>query len=241
MNRICLLNTSEVPRSMKRLKVLTVTLLVICGFGSSHLEAQPEGLAIRISEARKANAALMKQYSWQSRAELIDKGKVADTRIDMVSYGADGQLQRSLLNDEASPLPRGFLRRRLAEKEKERTEKYLKGLRALLDQYTLPTEGKAFDFASEAKIEAPDANGVLQLTGSSVVVPGDALSLSVQATTRQTRKVAITTTYEGDAVTATASFKTLPSGLTHLEFGEVDVPAKEIKLQLHNFNFNQNN
>ena len=59
--------------------------------------------------------------------------------------------------------------------------------------------------------------------------------------TRQTRKVTITTTFEGDPVTATASFKTLASGLTHLEFGEVDVPAKEMKLQLHNFNYNQNN
>ena len=40
---------------------------------------------------------------------------------------------------------------------------------------------------------------------------------------------------------ATASFRTLPSGLTHLEFGEVDVPAKQMSLQLHNYNYNQNN
>ena len=39
----------------------------------------------------------------------------------------------------------------------------------------------------------------------------------------------------------TASFKSLESGLTHLEFGEVEVPANEMKLQLHNFDYNTNN
>ena len=196
---------------------------------------------MKIAGARKANAALMKQYSWQSRTEVIDKGKVADTRIESVAYGPAGQLQRTLLNDEKAPLPGGFLRKRIAESEREKVEKYLLGLRNLLDQYTLPTAGKMLDFVSAAKIQAPDANGLLQLSGSSVVVPGDSLTLSVQATNRQTRKVTITTTFEGDMVTATASFNTLASGLNHLEFGEVDVPAKEMKLQLHNYNYNQNN
>lgn len=225
---------------MKKLLVLSASLLVLVGAQTTPLQAQ-EGLAMKIGEARKANAALMKQYSWQSRTELIDNGKVADTRIDTVSYGPDGQLQRTLLNDESSPLPRGFVRRRIAEREKEKVEKYLKGLGALLDQYTLATQGKVIEFVFDAKIQAPDGNGLLQLTGSSVVVPGDTVSLTIQATTRQTRKIAITTTFEGDPVTATGSLKTLPGGLTHLEFAEVDVPAKEIKLQLHNFNYNQNN
>jgi hypothetical protein len=222
---------------MKRLLLAAV----ICGLGWPLVVAAQEGLAARIVEARAANAAMMKQYSWQSRTELIDKGKVADTRIESVSYGPNGQLQRTLLNDQSAPLPDGFLRRRIAEKEKEKVEKYLSGLRALLDQYTLPGQGKVSAFVSGAKIQPPDADGLLQLTGSSVVVPGDTFSLSVQATTRQARKVAITTTYEGDAVTASATFKTLPSGLTHLEFGEVDVAAQQMSLQLHNYNFNQNN
>jgi hypothetical protein len=207
----------------------------------TQLCAQSEGLASKITEARQANAALMKQYSWQSRTELIEKGKTLDTRIESVSYGPDGTLQRTLLNDEASALPRGLVRRRIADKEKEKVEKYLVGLRQLLDQYTLPTQGKVLDFVSAAKIQAPDANGLLQFTGSSVVVPGDTLALSVKATTRQPSNVTINTTFEGDPVTATASFKTLPSGLNHLEFGEVDVPAKQMQLQLHNFNYNQNN
>ena len=96
---------------MKRLFLAAV----ICGIGWPFVAEAQEGLAMRIAEARKANAAQMKQYSWQSRTELIDNGKVADTRIDSVTYGPNNQLQRTVLNDQSSPLPRGFLRRRIGE------------------------------------------------------------------------------------------------------------------------------
>lgn len=219
--------------------LIVLTASLIC------LAAQPglaqDGLAAKITAARKSNAALMKQYSWQSRTELLENGKVADTRIELVTYGPTGELQRSLLNDESSPLPRGFVRRRIAEREKEKVEQYLTGLRKLLDQYTLPSAGKVLDFVDSATIQAPDANGLLQITGNSVVTSGDTYTLSIDAATRQTRKLSITTTFNGDPVIATATFKTLASGLTHLEFAEVDVAAKAMKLQLQNFNYNANN
>jgi len=37
--------------------------------------------AVQIAAARKANAALMRQYTWRSRIELIENGSVKDTRM----------------------------------------------------------------------------------------------------------------------------------------------------------------
>jgi hypothetical protein len=226
---------------MKRI-FMTASVLVFAQLFAAGL-AQPasEGLASRITAARKANATLMKQYSWSCRAEFIKEGKVLDTRIDSVTYGPDGQLQRTVLNDEKSPLPHGFLRKKVAEKEREDVEKYLAGLRKLLDQYTLPTAGKVLDFVNQSSITAPDANGMLELTGSSVVVVGDTFNLWLQAATQRSEKVQITSFFEGETVTANASFKTLPSGLSHVAFAEIDVPAKGYRLQIHNFDYNQNN
>ena len=51
-----------------------------------------------------------------------------------------------MLNDQSAPLPFGFLRRRIAEHERQKVEEYLTGLRGLLEQYTLPTAGKVQDF-----------------------------------------------------------------------------------------------
>jgi hypothetical protein len=226
---------------MKTLILLIAGLAALGAVVPAAAQVTNEALANEIIAARKANAAMMHQYSWSSRLELLDNGQVKDTRIDLVSYGPNNQLQRTLVNDEHAPLPHGFLRKRIAEKEREKVHNYLSGLRAMLDQYTLPSAGKVIDFVSQAEIKSPDANGLMQITGGSVVVPGDSFTLWVDAKHRQTRKVQVTTFFEADMVTLSASFKTLSSGLTHLQYGEVDVPDKGLQLMVHNFDYNRNN
>ena len=226
---------------MKKILIGTAALLLWCSAQSLTAQVHDEALANKIIAARKANAALLKQYSWSSRTELLDTGAVKDIRIETVSYGSNGQLQRTLINDQPSPLPHGFLRKRIAEKEREKVEKYLTGLRKLLDEYTLPTAGKVIDFISSAKISAPDANGLLKISGSGVVSPGDMFTLWVDAKTHHASKLQIVTTFDQDEVQVSASFKTLKNGPTHMQFAEVTVPAKGLSLQVHNFDYNANN
>ena len=228
--------------TMKKALLAITSMLVLSGIQSAIAQLAHEGMAAKIIASRKANAALMKQYSWQSRTELKKDGKDEDIRIEQVMYGPDGQLQRTLVNDEGGKMPRGFLRKKIAEEKKADMKKYFGALRQLLDQYTLPTAGKVLDFLDEAKIQAPDGNGLLEMTGNGVVMPGDQLSLWVDAATHKTSKVQINTFLEGDEVDATVTFKTLTSGLTYAEFTEVNIPDKGIQLLIHNFNyFNQNN
>ena len=198
-------------------------------------------MAVRVTEARKANATLMRQYSWTSRTEVIDQGQVKDTRIDAVNYGPDGRLQRSIMNDQSAPLPFGFLRRRIAEYERTKVEEYLTGLRGLLEQYSLPTAGKVQDFMNKATASGPDANGLFEMTGRNVVFPDDTFSLWVDPRTRHAQKIHVSTTFEGDPVNLTATFKTLPTGLNHVAYAEVTVPAKQISVQVQNFDYNRNN
>jgi len=207
-------------------------------------QAAPPGVTnqtMRIVEARKANAALMRQYSWTSRTEVIDHGQVKDLRLDAVNYAPNGQLQRSVMNDQSAPLPFGFLRRKIAEHERKKVEEYLTGLRGLLEQYTLPGAGKVQDFMNRATATGPDASGQFELTGTSVVSPGDTFSLWVDAKTRKPRRIQVSTTFQGDPVSVIATFKTLPTGLNHVDYAEVIVPAKQLSVQVQNFNYNRNN
>ncbi len=198
-------------------------------------------MAVQISEARKANDTLMRQYTWNSRAELIENGQIKDTRLELVNYAPDGTLQRSLLNDTGASLPRGFLRRAIAEDEKKKLEEFLTGLRSFLDQYTLPSTGKILDFMTSATTIGPDANGLVEMTGHNVVTPGDTLSIWTDARTRKTRRVLVNGFYQGDIVTLTGTFNTIPSGLTYLAYAEVTIPAKQITLQLQNFDYQRPN
>jgi hypothetical protein len=226
--------------NMKMLAILTAGLVAV-GVPQTILaqgtSAKNASAAVQIVEARKANAALMRQYTWNSRTELTEKGEIKDTRIEFVSYGPDGQVQRSPWDNQSAPLPGGFLRRAIAERDRQKMEDYLTGLRSLLDQYTLPTAGKVLDFMDQAAATGPDAVGSLMMTGSGVVVPGDTLSIWTNAATRQTRKIEITTFYQGDVVMVTATFKTIPSGLTYMAYAEAIIANKELTLQVQNYDY----
>jgi len=226
---------------LKKILMLATALLLWDSARPLPAQVANEGLADKIIAAHKANAALLKQYSWSSRTELLDTGTVKDTRIDLVSFGPDGQLQRTIVNDQSAPLPNGFLRRRVAENERDRVERYMTGLGALFDQYASPSAGKIIDFMSTAQISAPDGNGILQLTGGGLIQPADSITLSIDAKTRQATRIVINTMYNGDTVQVTATFVKLPSGLTHLQYTEVTVPDKNMSLQVHNFDYNSNN
>jgi hypothetical protein len=226
---------------MKSRLLLTTGVFALCSLQVSQAQVKNEGLANQIIAARQKNAAVMKQYSWNSRVEILDNGEVKDIRIDQVMYGPGGQLQQTVLNDQPSAMPHGFLRKRIAEKEKEKMEKYLKGLKSLLDEYTLPSGGKIIDFISQATITAPDANGMLTITGNNVVKPGDTLTMTIHAPTRQPRSMTIMTFFEQDTVNVSATFKTLANGLNYMGFGQADVPMKNLSLQVQNYDyFNQN-
>lgn len=227
----------------RTLLAVLISLLLLSWAQPAAAQVANENLAMKIVEARKKNAALMQQYSWNCRTELKKDGDVKDVRIDSVTFGPDGKPVRTTLNDDGSSLPRGFLRKRIAEKEKEETKKYLEGLRDVIDQYTLPSAGKVLDFISKAAItgvQGSDGAALLQMSGSGVVTPGDTLLIQVDPTTSQTRTIKITTTFEGDPVTVSATFKTTKAGLTFLDFAEVDVPAKNMVLQVHNYDYETN-
>jgi hypothetical protein len=226
---------------MKNHFLLTTGVAALCCLQPCRAQVKNEGLANEIIAARQKNAALMKQYSWNSRIEILDNGAVKDIRINQVMYGPGGQLQQTTINDQPAAMPGGFLRKRIAEKEKEKMEKYLKNLKKVLDDYTLPTSGKIIDFISQATITAPDANGLLTITGNGVVKPGDTMTMTIYAPTRQPRSMSVTTFVEDDQVNVTATFKTLANGLNYVGFGQVDVPAKNLSLQVQNYDyFNQN-
>lgn len=222
---------------MKRLAFLAVVSGLVSLPQAAWAQA-PSANAIRVSEARQANAALLRQFAWESRTEILRKGEVKDVRIDAMSYGPDGQLQRNNLSDDKAPV-RGLIFRRLAAARQAREIKdYLEGLRGILEQYTLPNPGAVQDFLDRSAATGPNAQGLFQLTGRNVVQPGDTFTMWINPQTRQPVSVQVSTTFNGDPVTLNASYRTLaPSGPNYVEFANLHAPAKRLEVQVHNYNY----
>jgi hypothetical protein len=81
---------------------------------------------------------------------------------------------------------------------------------------------------------------MLTTSGQNVVQPGDSLTIWTDAATRHTRRISVNTTYQGNNVQITASFKTLPSGLNYMNYATIDVPAQQMQILVQNFDYVQN-
>ncbi len=197
-------------------------------------------VAEKVTAARQANAAAMQQYTWDQRTEVLEDGVVKDTRVDMVNW-VNGQYQKSQVSDQGPSLPRFGIRKRIAEEKQKEMKEYASGLKALLQQYTLGTSPQLLAFYDKAQVSGPDASGLLALSGGSVVSPGDSMTVWINSTTHKAAKAFIATSYQGNPVTMNATFNTLASGLSYMNYADIQIPAKPLEIQVSNFNYNKNN
>lgn len=221
-----------------------VVLVLIASASAVIAQIPNVNLANSIIAARQKNNSMMVQYTWTAQTQISKDGNVKDTRIQQVSYGPNGAPQYVLLNDIGAEMPRGFLRRAIAENEKEELEKYLKGLEKLIGQYTLPSPGALVNFLSGASIvNATSVTGqpILQTTGSSVITPGDTMTITFDSVTFNTRSMEMSTTFDNQPVTMSATFRALQSGLNHMQYATVDVPGKGLVVHVHNYDYVPNN
>lgn len=201
--------------------------------------AQSAAQTVQVEQSRAQNAALLKKYTWDERIDFMVNGAQKDLRLDIVNFGPDGKIQRTVMNDQSAPLPGGFFRKKIAEGKKKDLEQYIQGLGKLLHQYALPTPGAVLNFLDSAAT-MPAPNGQLMMTGQNVVQPGDSMTIWIDATTKKTRKVTVATAFQGDPVNMTATFATLPNGLNYPGYAELTVPSKGYQVLVQNFNFQQN-
>ncbi len=223
---------------------LAATAPVLFAASASAQDAANEGLragiAQKVTAARQANAAQMQLCTWDQRTELLEDGTVKDTRVDMVNW-VNGSYQKSLVSNEGPSLPRFGLRKRIAEAKQKEMQEYLSGLKAQLEQYTLGASPQLLAFFNKAQVSGPDATGLIALSGGSVVMPGDSMTLWVSAATHKAAKVFIATTYQGNPITMNGTFHVLSTGLSYMNYADIQIPAKQMEVQVSNFNYNRNN
>jgi hypothetical protein len=200
----------------------------------------PATEAMQISQARQKNLALLHNYTWNRRVEVLKNGGMVDQIISQENYLPNGQLQKLVLNDEHAPIPGGFLRHMAAESKINDAKKYAAGLKDLFDEYTLPSAGAILNYLMVAHTTGPDPYGSLITTGSNIIVTGDSLTMWVSAQNKQVRKITVTTTYQGDYVQLNAVFAAVPNnGPTYLQYAEIAVPSKQVTVLIQNYNYYQ--
>jgi hypothetical protein len=223
-------HTKVIYCSVLAMNLLAFDLFGQAGFDSKQLEE-------KFYKSRNVSFDLVRNYTWDSRTDVTREGKIMDILIEHLSYGPDGKIQRTITNNQEAKLPSSFLIHQVAEDMKTKLVTFMNDLHVFLEEYALEDQGKASVFFSKANIGSPDKDGHILVSGEDVITKGDRLLWWIDTHNYTIAKASISTTFEGDQVEFTATYKYILPGVNYMAFAEVLVPAKSITVMLHCYDY----
>jgi hypothetical protein len=225
-------------KPMPKITLLPLLLLVSC-LVPGRLLAQgpnPAAAATAYGKAAKANAALLRQYTFQTRVALTVNGNSKPPMLYQMNFGPNGQLQKTLLSAPPPGPSGGFFRRHREEREADEFKKWAGQLVDVVKKYMAPTPGNMLDFFSKAQM-TPGSNGTFQYAGSNFLQPGDTATFWINPQTKAPTRYAFNTTLQGDTVQGRVKFGQVPGGPRYPSQITVNVPNKQVNAVISTFNY----
>ena len=215
------------------MKSAFLTMLCLSVAAPAAAQMDMNQLVPKISEARKANALETRNYSWTQRTEVKLKGETKSLKTDIVRYTADGELQKTPIDETSAKKPKG-VRGKIAKKKAGEMKDWMADLGEVLKAYSLPTEGNLLDFLNKAAV-SPDGEGK-RLDASDVVQPGDRMSVWIGANHKMTRSE-VSTQHDGSDVKLETDHAATPDGLDYVARTTIVVPDKGVEMTVENFSY----
>jgi hypothetical protein len=227
---------------MNLTKIFLPLLVLSAMLNLQHIQAQSKDTELsamvdRIIRERVLSNDLRLKYSWTTRTEVLKSKEVLNIMIEKNQYDKDGKIVKKMLNQQGAKMPTAFLIREIAESEKESMEKFLYGLADFLKKYSLQETEQVKRFISTATWQVIDSTHEFVFTGRNVEESGDRMTWVVENASFSTCKLEVETMFEGDAVHFTGTFTRLRDGLNYMAYAEARIPAKNITLQLQNYDY----
>jgi len=206
---------------------------------SEQMESKPAPIQ-EAQQAQQQNAEALRQYTWKSRTEIRKGGDIKNVRLALVRYDRYGALQKTQISSTPQQqLPTRGLRGLIAQKKKEDFIETLDGLAAVAEAYAEIPADAMRRFLSTASFtpEFGSTQKLLRISGSNVLKPGDSMTLWIDATTRNQRRVEIRTNLDRKPVRIVSEFADLSAGPTYMAHSVVDYPAEGVTLITENFDY----
>jgi len=157
-----------------------------------------------VGEAFKENLRRLRGYTWKSTVEFYVDGKHTGTKLYEVTYGADGQFKRTVLEQEG----------KVSGKAQVMAEDELNRIRTLIDSYTHmdPQFAKKL-FADEPRSVQPDeATGLTRVRTYNFLHVGDSVTAWVEPGSYAMHKLELDTVSGKWPVQVEAEFERIDAG-----------------------------
>lgn len=196
---------------------------------------QKTNLSLNVSAAAEANRKALAGYVWTRTVTVYEGGELKLTTVSSLSVGPDGKLVTTAISSTPAKPPKNGI---LGDKERKKLkdiQTYVDGAVAEALGYIYPSKGKMVDYFDKATIISGQT---FKVTGTGVYKTGDTLTMIINrpglAYASQSFK---STLANNDPVSGSVNYKTFRNGLTAIDTGHLNLPAKNLKLHVTNSNY----
>jgi hypothetical protein len=219
---------------MKKGIIFCTLIFAIIGMASAQSKTD---LSLKVSTAAAENRKQLADYVWTRTVQVFLKGELKNTIVSSLSIGPDGKMVTTAVSSTpTSEPPKRGIRGAIASNKIDDLKTYIDEALTISMGYLYMSPGKMVDFFNAAGIS--ESGNTITISGSNVNKPNDQVTLLVNSATlafiSETFKSAMS---NADAVAGNVNYKTFDNGLTAIDNGELDLPAKEMKLMISNSNY----
>ena len=213
--------------------------IIFCSLFMAILQAVPAqsnktNLSLQVSSAAAANRKQLASYVWTRTVQVFVEGALKNTIVSSVSIGPDGKVVTTAVSaTPTDPPPTKGIRGDIARKKMAEMKTYIDNAMKTSASYIYLSTGKMVDYFNAAGIS--QSGNTITVVGSNVNQTDDQLTMKVATGTYAYISQSFTSTISGgDAISGTCNYKTFSNGLTAFNTGEMDLPAKKMKLMISN-------
>jgi len=221
---------------MKKMVFLISLTTLIGQVSMSQATDAKTSLSLQVSQAAAANQKQTIQYVWNRTVQVFVNGELKNTIVSAISFDNTGKVKSQEISSTPTSKMKPGLRGDIEKNKIAELKTYVDGAVQSSMKYIYMSEGQMVDYFNKATIT--QAGNTINVQGNGVYQTGDKLTLVLNQGSLAFVSRSFTTTYNGtDAVNGNLNYKTFANGLTTMDAGEIDLPAKNIKLMISNGNF----
>jgi len=220
---------------MKKVIIFCSFIFLMIGMGTA--QSSKTDLSLQVSAAAAANRAQLAGYVWTRTVQVFISGELKNTIVSSLSIGPDGKMVTNVVSSTPTSAPptRG-IRGDIAKNKIDEMKTYVDDAVKVSMGYIYMSKGKMVDYFNAAGIS--QSGNTITVVGSNVNQPNDQLTMNIASGTLAIISQSFKSTVSnGDAISGTANYQTFDNGLTAFNSGELDLPAKNMKLMIANSNY----
>jgi len=226
--------------------VLAAVLAASSGIAAA--QAPQPSLQERVANLKATLAAsqvALRQYEWIETTVVSLNGEQKSSKQQRCYYGADGALQKVLIEASPPPATKPGLRGRIIANKKAELTEYMQNAVSLVKSYVPPDPAKlqATKDAGKVSIQVLDPGKRAQLNFHDYQKPGDNLAITIDIANNIISGIGVSSYLDGatDVVTMSATMGQLNDGTIYTSNITLDAFAKNLNVTVQNSGYRKTN